>query len=90
MLPHLSNLDLETLRKLANGEAVSMSSDLRLRLELAGAIRDAAKGVILTAEGHRLARQKTVHVTLDGATPDDKTALDRRGRRMPNRRKSIF
>ena len=42
MPPNLSNLELDILRKLVNGEAVSLSSQLRLRLELAGAIRDGA------------------------------------------------
>jgi hypothetical protein len=33
--------ELEILRKLVNGEAVSLSSQLRIRLELAGAIESA-------------------------------------------------
>jgi len=40
MVPNLSNLELEILRKLVNGETVSLSSQLRLRLELSGVIQD--------------------------------------------------
>lgn len=89
MTPNLSSLELDILRKLANGEAVSLSSHLRLRLELAGVIRDKASGIALTASGRRLAGQK-VNATADVALPDTKMEVDRRGRRMPLRRKSIF
>ena len=83
MRPNLSNLELDILRKLAHGEAVSLSSHLRLRLELAGVIRDGAKGIALTAEGRRLAGQKPLSVTHEGASAGAEVAVDRRGRRMP-------
>jgi hypothetical protein len=40
MPARLTNLELDLLRKLVNGEAVSLSSQLRLRLEMAGVLRD--------------------------------------------------
>jgi hypothetical protein len=90
MAPKLSNLELDLLRKLVNGEAVSLSSQLRLRLELAGAIRDGAQGVVVTADGRRLASQKPGESTAGSPAPASKPAMDRRGRRMPHQRKSIF
>jgi len=89
--PNLSNLELEILRKLVSGEAVSPTSQLRLRLELAGVIRHEAKGIVVTADGRRLARQKPADSTA-GAGPALATKLpvDKRGRRMPLQRKSIF
>ena len=91
MAPKLSNLELEILRKVVNGEAVSLSSQLRLRLELAGAIQDGPQGVVVTADGRRLASQKpAAELTAGGPAPVSKPAMDRRGRRMPHQRKSIF
>jgi len=87
MGPNLSNLELDVLRKLVNGEAVSLSSQLRLRLELAGVIRDEAKGIVVTADGRRLVRQKPAHATASGPTQDAKFARDSRGRRLPFQRK---
>jgi len=89
MLRHLGDFELETLRKLANGEAVSLSSDLRLRLEMAGVIQDGARGVVLTTAGRRLANQKR-DVAVRSPIPEPKFALDRRGRRLPFQRKSVF
>jgi hypothetical protein len=43
MAPTLSNWELDILRKLVNGEAVSLSSQQRLRLELAGALRSCGR-----------------------------------------------
>jgi hypothetical protein len=90
MMPNLSNLELEILRKLVNGEAVSLSSQLRLRLELSGVIRDGARGIVVTAAGRQLAGQQLEKAIADGAAPDAKLARDRRGRRLPFQRKSIF
>ena len=39
-------LELDLLRKLVNGEAVSLSSQVRLRLEMAGVLRDGASGIV--------------------------------------------
>jgi hypothetical protein len=41
----LSDLEIELLRKLVNGEAVSISSQQRVRLELAGMIREGPDGI---------------------------------------------
>ena len=90
MVPNLSNLELEILRKLVNGEAVSLSSQLRLRLELVGALREGAQGIAVTEVGKSLARRKTVEAPASSPAPEPKVARDGRGRRMPNRRKSIF
>jgi len=90
MVPNLSNLELDILRKLVNGETVSLSSQLRLRLELSGVIRDGARGIIVTAAGRQLAGQKPKKATASAAAPDAKLARDRRGRRLPFQRKSIF
>ena len=90
MPPNLSNLELEILRKLVNGEAVSLSSQLRLRLELAGAIRDGAKSIKVTADGRRLAGGKPADSIASIPAPVPKAPVDSRGRRMPNQRKSIF
>ena len=88
----LTNLDLDLLRKLVNGEAVSLSSQLRLRLEMAGVLRDGASGMVVTAAGRRLAEQKPVEVTADtpAPIPGPKVARDGRGRRRPFPRRSVF
>jgi hypothetical protein len=90
MVPKLSNLELDVLRKLVNGETVALSSQLRLRLELSGVIRDGARGIVLTTAGRQLARQKPATVTADSSVPRANLARDSRGRRMPFQRKSIF
>jgi hypothetical protein len=89
MAPNLSNLELEILRKLVNREAVTVSSPLRLRLEMAGVIRDEARGIVVTPKGLLLAKQKPAAPT---DTPLSKStyALDKRGRRLPHQRKPIF
>jgi hypothetical protein len=76
MAPTLTHLELDILRKLVNGEAVSLSSHLRLRLEMAGVLRDGARGIVVTDAGKRLARQRPADVA--------------RGRRMPFQRKPFF
>ncbi len=65
----LTNLELDLLRKLVNGEAVSLSSQLRLRLEMAGVLRDGAAGIVVTTAGRRLAEQKPVEVAADSPAP---------------------
>jgi hypothetical protein len=40
MQPKLTELEIEILRKLVNGEAVALSSQQRVRLELAGVVRE--------------------------------------------------
>ena len=86
----LSNLELDILRKLVNGEAVSLSSQLRLRLEMAGVLRDGARGMVVTEAGKRLVRQRPADVAGRSPAPDPKVARDSRGRRMPFQRKSNF
>jgi hypothetical protein len=91
----LSDLEIEILRKLVTGAAVSISSQQRLRLELAGMIREGARGIVVTLTGRSLAREKAVKATASGAAPDIvasdvAVSRDRRGRRMPFQRKSIF
>jgi hypothetical protein len=86
----LSDLEIEILRKLVNGEAVSISSPQRIRLELAGMIREGAWGIVVTVTGRGLARQKPVSTTVADNLRDTNVARDRRGRRMPSRRRSIF
>jgi hypothetical protein len=88
----LSNLEHELLRKLLNGESVTLSSQQRLRLELAGVIREGAAGITVTADGRRLASQKPPAETAApiSPTPDSTVILDRRGRRKPFQRKSVF
>jgi len=90
MAPTLSTLELDILRKLVNGEAVSLSSQLRLRLEMAGVLRDGARGIVVTDAGRRLARQKPADVAVGSPAPKPKVARDVRGRRLPFQRKSIF
>jgi hypothetical protein len=90
MPPILSEFEVDILRKLANGEAVSLSSQLRLRLELAGAIRDGAKGIALTEEGRRQASKGPARVVSDGAVRQTEVVLDRRGRRLPFQRRTVF
>ena len=92
MPARLTNLDLDILRKLVNGEAVSLSSQLRLRLEMAGVLRDGAAGMVVTAAGRRLAEQKPVEVAADSPAPGPgpKIARDGRGRRLPFQRRSVF
>ena len=90
MVPNLSNLELDVLRKLVNGETVSLSSQLRLRLELSGVIRDGARGIVVTTAGRQLAGTKPTNVTANSPVPNANLARDRRGRRMPFQRKLIF
>ena len=76
--------------KLVNGEAVSLSSQQRVRLELAGMIREGPKGIDVTLTGRNLAREKLAHASASDAGPNVNVSRDRRGRRMPFQRKSIF
>ena len=86
----LSDLEIEILRKLVNGEAVALSSQQRVRLELAGMVREGANGIVVTLTGRSLAREKPAHATASEATPEVNVSRDRRGRRMPFQRKSIL
>ena len=86
----LSDLEVETLRKLINGEAVSLSSQQRVRLELAGMIREGANGIVVTLTGRSLAREKPAEATSSDAAPKLRVSRDTRGRRMPFQRRSIF
>jgi hypothetical protein len=86
----LSDLEIDILRKLTNGEAVSISSQPRVRLELAGMIREGATGIVVTLTGRSLARQQQSVATASDPAPGVKVSRDRRGRRMPFQRKSIF
>ena len=81
----LSDLEIEMLPKLVNGEAVALSSQQRVRLELAGMIRDDANGIVVTLTGRGLARE-----TWADATASHEIKRDRRGRRMPFQRRSVF
>jgi ribosomal protein S19E (S16A) len=86
----LSDLEIEMLRKLLNGEAVSISSQQRVRLELAGVIREGATGIVVTLTGRSLARENAADVTASLAATDVKVSRDRRGRRLPFQRRSVF
>ena len=86
----LSELEVEILRKLVNGEAVSVSSQQRVRLELAGLIKEGAAGIAVTVAGKNLALQKPENATANDLALDAKVARDKRGRRLPFQRKSIF
>jgi hypothetical protein len=86
----LSDLEIELLRKLMNGEAVSISSPQRVRLELAGMIKEGPKGIVVTPTGRSLARAKPAELAANGAVRDINVSRDSRGRRMPFQRKSIF
>ena len=66
----LSDLEIEILRKLVNGEAVSISSQQRVRLELADVIREGPNGVVVTLAGRSLAREKPAHASASDAAPD--------------------
>ena len=90
MAPNLSDFDLDIMRKLINGEAVAMASHLRLRLELAGVIGEGAQGILVTAAGRRMADQMPVPCTPPSRRTETKVVVDKRGHRMPNRRKSVF
>jgi hypothetical protein len=67
-----------------------MASHQRVRLELLGVIRDSAAGLIVTPEGKRLAKVSLQDEPEDASMQKKKVALDRRGRRMPHRRQSVF
>lgn len=90
MLPTLSTLEFGILRKLVNGEAVSLSSQLRIRLELAGAIREGARGITVTEMGKRLTRQGPATGAAEKPQPAPKVVRDGRGRRRPFQRRSVF
>ena len=66
----LSDLEVEILRKLVNGEEVSLSSQQRVRLELAGMIREGAKGIVVTLTGRSLASEKPAEGTASDVAPD--------------------
>ena len=78
------------LHKLVNGEAISISSQQRVRLELAGMIREGAAGIVVTLSGRRSAREKPADASTGDAAFDVKISRERRGRRKPFQRKSIF
>ena len=61
MAPTLSDLEAEPLRKVLNGEAFTMPSQQRVRLELLGVIRDRPSGIVVTPEGRRLATASLRH-----------------------------
>jgi hypothetical protein len=86
----LSDLEVEILRKLVNGEAVSLSSQQRVRLELAGMIREGADGIVVTLTGRSLAREKAPEATSSAGGPKFRGSRDTRGRRMPFQCRSIF
>ena len=86
----LSDLEVETLRRLINGEKVSISSQQRIRLELAGMIREGANGIVVTLTGRNLAHQKSADAPAAEAAPKVKVSRDIRGRRMPFQRRSVF
>jgi hypothetical protein len=87
----LSDSEAELLRKILNGEAVAIPSHQRVRLELLGAIRDTANGIVVTIEGKRLAAASVKHEPSPKAiTPKATLARDKRGRRLPFQRKSVF
>jgi hypothetical protein len=86
----LSDLEIEILRKLVNGEAVSLSSQQRVRLELAGMIREGPNGIVVTLTGRSLAREKATDANATEAASEVNVLRDRRGRRLPFQRKSIF
>jgi hypothetical protein len=86
----LSDLEIEILRELVNGEAVSISSQQRVRLELAGMIRERAKGIVVTLTGRRLASEKSSEAAASDAALGVKVSRDSRSRRTPLRRRSIF
>jgi len=86
----LSDMEVAILRKLVNGEAVSIPSQHRVRLELAGAIREGANGIVVTLTGRSLARAKPAEGTASDAAPDVNVSRDRRGRRKPFQRRSVF
>jgi hypothetical protein len=90
MAPNLTDFDLDILRKLINGEAVAMASHLRLRLELAGVIREGPQGILVTAAGRRMADQKPVPSTPASRPTETKVPVDKRGRRLPLQRRSVF
>ena len=69
----LSDLEIEMLRKLVNGEAVSISSQQRVRLELAGMIREGAAGIMVTFAGRSLARQRPANAMLARPLPMSKS-----------------
>jgi len=86
----LSELELDILRRLNNGEAVALSSLHRVRLEYAGVIREDANGISLTAEGRRMAVQEPPTIEAEGDEETVSVRLNPRGRRLPFQRRSVF
>jgi len=86
----LSDMETELLRKLVNGEAVSISSQQRVRLELLGMIKEGPKGIVVTPTGRSLARAKLAEATASGGAREINASRDSRGRRMPFQRRSVF
>jgi hypothetical protein len=88
--PKLSELEVDILRKLLNGEAVAIPSFQRVRMELAGVFRETAQGIVLTVHGRDLARQKAVDPLVGDESTGERARRDGRGRRLPFQRRSIF
>ncbi len=86
----LSRFELESLRRLAGGVGLALSSTQRVRLEFLGLIVEGPSGIALTAEGRRRAATDT---DADCAAPDpgppvlprktDALGRSRRRRRSP-------
>jgi hypothetical protein len=73
-----------------HGEAVSISSQQRIRLELAGMIRERPVGIVVTLTGRSLARGKRAGASASEPAHNIKVSRDGRGRRMPFQRRSVF
>lgn len=86
----LSELELDILRRLNDGEAVALSSLHRVRLEYAGVIREDANGISLTAEGRRVAVQQPPPIEAEDDEEKATVRLNPRGRRLPFQRRSVF
>jgi hypothetical protein len=90
-MPTLSDLEVELLRKVLNGEAFTMPSYQRVRLELLGVIHDRPSGIVVTPEGRRHATASPRdELSEEAQTPKETLSRDGRARRMPFQRKSIF
>ena len=79
----LSDLEIEILRKLVNGEAVALSSQHRVRLELAGMVREGANGIVVTLTGRSLAREKPADAICQRRSSRGQTGPPRSANALP-------
>jgi hypothetical protein len=84
----LGQQEMLTLKALANGQLVRISSTQRLRFEMLGLVEDQSAGIAITPAGIKLlaAWRDSPADLRTKDHPLNRIERNRRGRRMPNKR----